>query len=43
LTFEEKMARLRVLRGDAVVPKKFKKLATADDAIRMKGWGVKFD
>jgi hypothetical protein len=43
LTFEEKMARLRVLRGNAVVPKKFKKLATDHDTIRVKGWGVKLD
>jgi hypothetical protein len=41
LKFEEKMAKLRVLRGNAVVPQKFKKLATDDDTIRAKSWGVK--
>jgi hypothetical protein len=43
LSFEEKMAKLRVLRGSTVKPKTFKKRVTPDDVIRAKALGVRLD
>jgi hypothetical protein len=44
LTFDEQMAKLRVLRGEKVVkPKSFRKRITSTDGLHAKALGIKLD